>query len=111
TGAGTTLILSGTNTYSGITTIGDGTHASTLQGGATDAFSVNSAVLLSKAGTLDLGGFNQNIFSLADGTGGGGTVTNSGASGTNILTLSGGATTAFSGTIEDGAHATTGLTL
>lgn len=105
-----TLILSGaSNTYSGTTTIGDGSDPSTLKGGATNAFSANSAVQVSAASTLDLGGFGQTIFSLADGTSGGGMVTNSG--GTNaVLTIGGGVATAFSGAITDGTK-TTGLTL
>ena len=105
---GGTLTLSGThNDYSGATTVNTG---ATLAGGATNTFSASSAVKVSAAGTVDLGGFNQKIFSLADGTGGGGgTVTSMGSSNA-VLTISGGAATAFSGAITDGTK-TTGLTL
>jgi fibronectin-binding autotransporter adhesin len=69
-GAGT-LKLSGANTYSGITNVSVGT----LQAGATNAFSVNSAHTVAAGAFLDLNGFNQAIGSLA----GAGTVTNNGA--------------------------------
>ena len=95
-----TLILggSGLNTYSGATTVVAG-H--TLQGGAANTFSAVSATTV--AGTLDLGGFDQTIGSLA----GAGTVTNSG--GTTATLTAGGdnSSTAFSGVIQDGAAATT----
>ncbi|MEI9895284.1 MAG: hypothetical protein WDN28_15680 [Chthoniobacter sp.] len=77
-GSGTTT-LTGTDTYSGATTIGHGT----LQAGSTGAFSLNSAYLLSSGATLDLRGNSNTIGSLADGTGGG-TVTNSGAAGATL---------------------------
>jgi hypothetical protein len=94
-----------TNTYSGTTLVSDGTNASTLRGGDTNAFSANSAVQVSKLSTLDLGGFNQNIFSLSEGTNGGGTITNNGSADA-ILIVRGGATSAFSGAIADGAKTT-----
>ncbi len=106
TGAGTGLTLSGSNTYSGATTIGDGTTASTLTGGALNAFSNSSALTVNVASTVDLGGFNQATFSLA----GAGRVTNSGTASPAVLTIDGGVATIFSGTIQDGTS-TTGLTL
>ena len=56
-------------------------------------------------GTLDLGGNDQTVSSLA----GDGTVTNSGASGTATLTNQG-ASSEFDGVIQDGATAATALT-
>jgi autotransporter-associated beta strand protein len=54
--------LSGLNTYTGPTVINNGK----LIGGSTSAFGVNSAVSLTAAGTtLDLGGFNNTLGSLA----------------------------------------------
>jgi autotransporter-associated beta strand protein len=98
------LTLSGANTYSGFTNIGQGS----LIGGATDAFSANSDVTLSSHTTLDLGGFDQTI-GLLIGNGSSATVTNSGA-GYATLTTGGSGNSTFSGLIEDdGAHAT-GLT-
>ncbi len=88
-GAGT-LVLSGTNTYTGATTV----SAGTLKAGAvTQAFGVGSAVTVT--GTLDLNGFDQTIGSLS----GTGTVTNSAAS--SGLTLGDATSTTFSGSITD----------
>ena len=87
-----TLILGGTglNTYTGATTV---TANHTLQGGAINAFSAASAATVT--GTLDLGGFDQTIGSLA----GAGTVTSSGGT-TATLTAGGNNTsTIFSGVI------------
>jgi fibronectin-binding autotransporter adhesin len=60
-----TLVLSGTNTYTGATTVSLGT----LKAGSTQAFGVNSAVTLgSSAGTtLDITGFANSVGSLAGG--------------------------------------------
>ena len=88
------LSNSGGTTYTGTTTI---EGSATLKGGATDAFSANSPTTVH--GTLDLGGFNQTVASLS----GGGTVTNSGAS-PAVLTNQGASST-FSGVIQDGASA------
>jgi autotransporter-associated beta strand protein len=115
TAAGTVLTLSGTNTFSGATTVGDGSTASTLTGGAANAFSAASALTVNAASTVDLGGFNQAIASLA----GAGTVTNSGVASPATLAIGGGTATTFSGVIRDGTSATaltlsgtgTGLTL
>lgn len=59
-----TMILSGTNTYSGATTVSDGI----LQAAAANTFSRASAVSIAAGGTLDLNNFNQGIGSLT-GTG------------------------------------------
>jgi fibronectin-binding autotransporter adhesin len=100
--AGTgTLVLSGTNLYSGQThLIGGGT----LKAGSTTGFSPNSAFTVNT--TLDLGGFSNSIGSLA----GGGIVTNSGTLSPAILTVGADGTgTTFSGDLKDGAS-TLGLT-
>jgi autotransporter-associated beta strand protein len=87
---GGTLTLTGANTYSGPTRV----QAGTLMGGAANAFSANSPTTVISGGTLDLGGFNQTVTSLA----GGGTVTNSGP-GSPILTNQG-ASSFFTGVIN-----------
>jgi autotransporter-associated beta strand protein len=103
------LTLNGPNSYTAATLVGDGTTADavTLKGGAANAFSASSAIAVTQYSVLDLGGFNQSIASLS----GGGTVTNSGASVANALTISSGVASTFSGTIQDGTNAKTALTL
>ncbi|MDB5806558.1 MAG: autotransporter protein, partial [Betaproteobacteria bacterium] len=57
-----TLVLAGSNTYTGATTV----NAGVLQAGvATRAFGSNSAVTVAGGATLDLNGFSQTIGSLA----------------------------------------------
>ncbi|MCX5679577.1 MAG: autotransporter-associated beta strand repeat-containing protein [Candidatus Omnitrophica bacterium] len=98
TGLGT-LLLSGANAYTGATTV----NAGKLQAGSiTQAFGNGSAVTVGAAGTLDLGGYNETIGSLAGAAGG--IVTNTGAAGT--LTAGDTTSTTFSGVIKDG----TGMT-
>ncbi len=100
---GGTVVFSGANTYSGATIVGDGTHSVTLQGGATNTFSANSAVTVNAGSTLDIGSFNQTIGSLA----GNGTVTNNGAlTGSSAVLAVGNdnTSTVFSGVIHDGAQ-------
>lgn len=93
-----TLILGGTNTYTGATTV----SAGTLKAGSTGAFSSSSAFTVNA--TLDLGGNNSLIASLAGN--GSGIVTNSGGS-TSTLTAGGNNTsTAFAGVIQDGTSGT-----
>jgi outer membrane autotransporter protein len=59
-GAGT-LLLTGAQIYGGATSVTGGT----LRAGVAGAFSANSAFTVGAGATLDLGGFNQNIGSLA----------------------------------------------
>ncbi len=90
-----TLTLTGSNIYSGTTSI----NAGVLSLGANNAFSPDSDVYIASNGTMDLGGFNGTIGSL-QGIGGS-TVTNNGGA----ATLSIGATNnsaIFAGTIQDG---------
>ena len=90
-----TLILSGSNSYTGSTTIN---NSGTLQGGAANAFSPASAFNLDASGTLNLGGFSQSIGSLT----GSGFVTTTGTTGSDTLTVgSDNTSTAFSGSITD----------
>ncbi|VVT57889.1 Outer membrane autotransporter barrel domain-containing protein (fragment) [Bosea sp. EC-HK365B] len=87
TGAGT-LVLKGASSYSGATTVSEGT----LRAGAANAFSANSTFTVASGTTLDLAGFSQTIASLA----GAGTVT----LGSGTLTAgSDNTSTTFSGTI------------
>lgn len=95
TGAGT-LTLTGTNTYTGTTSI----QAGTLQAGAASTvFGVNAVVTLGNVAgaVLDLNGFSQTIASLAGGGATGGNVT----LGSATLTLGGtNASTTFAGSIS-----------
>jgi autotransporter-associated beta strand protein len=94
TGAGTLLLTGTQNSFANVVV-----NEGALRGGAVNAFSPNVAVSLVTAGSLDLGGFNQTIGSLAgDSTG---VVTTSG--GAVSLTTGNAASTTFAGTIQDGA--------
>lgn len=87
-----TLVLSGTNTYSGGTTI----SAGTLRAGSTQAFGTGLMTLANTAGaTLDLNGFNASVSALQGGGPSGGNV----VLGTATLTLSGGTGT-YAGVIS-----------
>lgn len=61
TGPGT-LLLSGANTYAGSTNV----NAGTLQAGAVNTFSPNSAVTVASAATVDLDGFNQTVLGVTN---------------------------------------------
>jgi autotransporter-associated beta strand protein len=94
------VILSGNNTYSGITYIDSGA----VVANSTTALSSNSAFQVNKGATLTLSGFSNTIASLADGVSGGGVVQNAAAGGTATLTISGaaGGTNSFSGVLQNG---------
>src|SRR5579862_6439037 len=103
-----TLTLAGNSTYSGFTVVA-GSNV-TLAGGVTDAFSAKSAFYLANGGTLDLGGSNQAIASLADGSylvagQGTGVVTNNGSSSAVLTVAGGGPSTIFSGALQNGTSA------
>ncbi|WP_283810669.1 autotransporter-associated beta strand repeat-containing protein, partial [Bradyrhizobium sp. S69] len=103
TGGGTVVFnpgVAGSNTYSGATIIGDGTNSVILAGGSANAFSANSALTVNAASTVDLGGFNQQVLSLA----GVGSMTNGGSSAATLtIGAASGVTATFSGTISDGS--------
>ena len=103
TGTGT-MTLSGNNTYSGTTTVDNGT----LRAGSAAGFSQQSAFAVNLNGTLDVNGFNSTIASLSDGAGGGGIVTNRGAANA-ALTVGNTSSTSFSGSIQDGPTNTLAL--
>ena len=95
TGGGT-LLVSGASTYSGPTLVQQGR----LQvSGGDNILSSVSAFGISSGAVLDLGGTTQIIGSLA----GGGTVTNSGQRLATLATNVYGATSTFSGSLQDGA--------
>jgi len=97
-----TVTLSGVNTYSGATTV----NAGTLEAGtATQAFGLASAVSVAVGGTLDLGGYNEMVSSLA----GAGNVTNSGGADAVLTTGAGNTSTIFSGNITNGLTNSVGL--
>ena len=105
-GVTTLTVNTGANTYTGATHVAGGT----LKAGAENAFSAASATTVDVGATLDLGGFiggtDQTVSSLS----GGGTVTDSGV--TPATLTNAGASSKFSGVIEDGAgkKSKTGLT-
>src|SRR5690606_14953061 len=77
TKAGTgTLVMGGTSSYTGATTVAEGT----LRAGAADAFSATSDMSVLTASELDLAGHSQSVASLANA----GTVRLSGAPGTRL---------------------------
>ncbi|HZT86446.1 MAG TPA: autotransporter domain-containing protein, partial [Stellaceae bacterium] len=81
-----TVMQSGASTYTGATSVAAGT----LQGGAANAFSPNSAFTVLAGAVLDLNGFNQTIGSLA-GTG------NVGIGAATLTTGGDNSSTSFSG--------------
>ena len=100
---GGALILSGSNFYTGSTTIN---NFGTLQGGAANAFASTSAFNVAATGSLNLGGFSQSIGSLT----GSGFVFTTGSSGSDTLNVGFDNTnTTFSGLMLDGGGRTLGL--
>jgi fibronectin-binding autotransporter adhesin len=105
-----TVVFSGTNTYSGATDIGITGHFVTLAAGAANTLSPNSAITVGLNGTLDLGSLSQTVGALN----GSGTVTSLSnptgvtAPATAILIVNNGGS--FSGTISDGSGAAAGVT-
>jgi autotransporter-associated beta strand protein len=93
-----TLILGGTNTYTGATTV----SAGTLKAGSAGAFSSSSAFTVNS--TLDLGGFNSLIASLSGSSSG--IVTNSGGSAATLTAGGDNTSTTFAGVIQDGISST-----
>ena len=106
-GVGGTLILSSANTYSGATTVNNGTLQAGVVSvaGTSGAFGLNSAVTLANTAgaTLALNGFNTQIGSLSGGGSTGGNIT----LGSGTLTDVQSTTTTYAGVISG----TGGLTL
>ena len=95
--------LSGTNSYSGATTVGTG---ATLQAGSAGGLSSLSNFVVT--GTLDLNGFNSTIASLS----GAGSVTNNSTTTSVTLSITNGSNGGtFSGVISDGSSQTTAVDL
>ena len=92
------VTLSGTNTYSGTTTINSGT----LQAGSTSAFGTDSPVTINGTGELNLNGFSNTIGPLA------GTSTSTIVLGGATLTIDPPADPLFAGVISGGTLALTG---
>ena len=95
-GTGSTVTLSGTNSYSGVTTV----SAGTLQAGSITGLSAASNFTVSGA-VLNLNGFSNAIGSLA----GTGTVTNNGAAAAILSAGGDNASSVFSGTLLNGTSA------
>ncbi len=89
------VVLGGDNTYSGATSVSDGT----LQAGSSTALSASSAFTVTAPAVLDLNGFNNTIGSLA----GSGLVTNNGAGAVVLTVGADGTDTLFSGVLADGS--------
>ena len=104
--AGNIVTLSNAaNDYAGGTVVNNGT----LRQGAANVIpsGAGKGDLNIVAGTFDLGGYASSV----NGLSGAGTITNSGTSGSNVLSVgSNNATTTYAGVIQNGGSATTGLT-
>jgi outer membrane autotransporter protein len=100
-GNGTTT-LSGTNNYSGVTTV----SAGTLQAGSNSAFSASSDFAVNS--TLDLHGFPNAVGSLAGLSTG--NVTNNGGTAATLTAGGKNTTSSFNGTLTDGTTGTLGFT-
>lgn len=98
TGSGT-LTLGGKSTYFGSTTISSGKILTTID----NALPAFSAVLVNSGAVLDINNHTQQIGSLANGGGGGGTV-NLGSSSGLLVTGFDNTSTTFSGVIKDGGN-------
>ena len=91
------LILTGNNSYTGVTKV----SAGTLQLGASGVLPDGSDVFIESSATLNLAGFNEQIASLA----GAGTITDAAAAGLTTLTVAGSSDAIFDGAINDGTRA------
>ena len=90
-----TVTLSGSNNYSGPTAV----ECRDTEGGFCHGVFKRSAFHVGHGATLDINDFANTIGSLADGSGGGGTVTNSGRSKTPLFVGSDNTSTSYSGAI------------
>jgi autotransporter-associated beta strand protein len=92
-GAGNTLIVSGVNTFSGSTTVSNGT----IQAQSTSAFGT-SATTVASGGVIQLNGNNNTVGSL----GGAGVIENANATAAILTTGADNSSTTFSGVLQDG---------
>ncbi len=105
-----TAVFAAANTYTGATIVAAGTlkaGAATVGGASptSGAFGVDSPVAVQGGGILDLNGFSETIGSLTDNGSPGGTITSS-SPGSPVLTVGGlGASTTFSGVLQNGSAA------
>ena len=101
------LALSGTDSYTGNTWINSGKLllASSAALPATTTLYIDAL----NSSTLDLSGYNAMIAALNNGPNGGGTITNSGTSGTATLIITGSGY--FGGVLQNGATASTALAM
>ncbi|MDR3403472.1 MAG: autotransporter domain-containing protein [Chthoniobacter sp.] len=91
-----TLVLSGANTYTGLTTITNGT----IQAGAVNTIPITSAVVIEAGGIFDLNNFNQSVGEINDSITGGGAGTINLGSATLTTGNKNVAQTFFSGVIQ-----------
>ncbi len=89
-----TLILTSTNTYTGITLVSSGV----LEAGTINAFGNLSSVSMTGGSELDLNGYNQTLGSLA----GAGTVEDANANSSTLTSGGNNGTTTFNGSLQNG---------
>ncbi|WP_370539512.1 autotransporter outer membrane beta-barrel domain-containing protein [Achromobacter sp. UMC46] len=102
-GSGTLILGAANNSYSGATTVAEGT----LRAGVANAFSTSSAVTIARGATLDLAGYDQRVVSISHS----GTVSLMGRAPGTVLTVTGpwvgqGGTLAVSTALGDNRSAT-----
>ena len=100
-GSGVAALGGAANAYSGGTVVAGGTLRLAGPTGA-NQLPVTTVLQIARGAVVDLGGVTQQVASIADYLGGGGTVTDSGGNVTFTLAPAGGTAT-FSGVIADGA--------
>jgi len=98
-----TLTLSGTNPYTGATTVNAGTlkAGSTAAFGSNIIFSNNPAVTIASGAVFDLAGFSNTVGTLI----GAGTVTNSSATAVSLTLNTNNRNDTFTGVVQDGSGA------
>jgi fibronectin-binding autotransporter adhesin len=99
---GLAFSTNGGGSWSAFSDPGDGSLLATLLLSTSNTLPVTTALMVATGATLDLVSVNQQVASLADVSGGGGSVTNSGSVDA-MLTVSGASSTTFSGVFSDGS--------
>ncbi len=114
TGGAGLITLGASSTYTGATTI-DNSTGGKVQLAVNNALPLTTNVTVTNPGVLDLNGYNQSIASLTSthtGSVSTATVENSSLTSNSILTITGSASTTFSGSLTDNSGAgTLGLTM